>query len=569
MVLAGLIKQPEPDNLGNKGFDPNNDLGGATDRWKYVKEQMVKGGFLQQAAADKMQYPTTWKKPGDTSAAEFGKDTPTGFVVHQVMSELTHNTNNKFTPENLKSGGFKIITTINKGFEDAAISAADDTVAGSVMGAQPSNLQASLVAIEPVTGRVLAYYGGHNGSGGDFAGIWADPVLDNGDWSGYNHQPGSTFKMYTLATALSKGIGIDSYWDGPPSKEFPPDRTKTSPAGPVTNLGESCADATHIANNYSCSLQQALAQSLNTVYYAVGKTVGDANVIDMAKAMGIRNLWDTKGTRVDLTTTPTKDVYPSRIFDSVAIGGFGITTLDNADGAATIAARGVQADAHFVMEVDQGASVVWREVIKQNNITKTMGISQQALDDEAWAMSTVLTQNSSDFKNKLAGNRPAGGKTGTWEACAGCKDNGNAWFVGFTPQLATAVNVTSRDPKVNAIRKYTSTSKTRANCPITSSTFASCTAPINGADVPGDVWKKFMDAALKGAKVLQLPAKKGVGDPTAGNAQSPEPTQPPDQGGGQGGGNGGPGGGGPGGGINPCLIPALCTSPAPAPTRSR
>jgi len=572
MVLAGLIKQPEPDSSGNKGFDPNNSLPDATDRWKYVKEQMVKGGFLQKAAADKMVYPTTWKKPGDTSASEFGKDTPTGFVVHQVMSELTHNTNNKFTAENLKSGGFKIITTINKAYEDAAIAVADDTVKGSVMSVQPTNLQASLVAIEPGTGRVLAYYGGHNGSGGDYAGIWSDPVLDNGDWSGYNHNPGSTFKMYTLAAALAKGISIDSYWDGPQSKEFPPDRTKTSQAGPVTNLGESCSDATHISTSTSCTLQQALAQSLNTVYYAVGKTVGDANVIDMAKAMGIKSLWDTNKQRVDLTTTPTKDVYPNRIFDSVAIGGFGITTLDNADGVATIAARGVQADAHFVMEVDQGASVVWREAVKQNDITKTMGISKQALDDESWAMSTVLTQNSGDFKNKLAGNRPAGGKTGTWEASAGSKENGNAWFVGFTPQLAAAVNVTSRDPKIQAIRKYNSTSKTPANCPITSPTFASCTSQINGADVPGDVWKKFMDAALKGQKVMPLHAPEHVGDPSAGNGQSPEPSPPADQGG-PGGGNGGPGGGGGGGGGqgggNPCLIPALCASPAPAPTRSR
>jgi hypothetical protein len=77
-----------------------------------------------------------------------------------------------------------------------------------------------------------------------------------------------------------------------------------------------------------------------------------------------------------------------------------------------------------------------------------------------------------------------------------------------------------------------------------------------------------MDAALKGQKVMPLPQKRGVGDPTAGNAQSPEPTPPADQGGP--GGPGGPGGGqGGGGGVNPCLIPALCASPAPAPTRSR
>jgi len=226
-----------------------------------------------------------------------------------------------------------------------------------------------------------------------------------------------------------------------------------------------------------------------------------------------------------------------------------------------------------VMEVDQGANVVWREAFKLNNITKTMGISQQAMDDESWAMSTVLTQNTGNAKNNLApgpnskGARPAGAKTGTWELAGNSKENSNAWFVGFTPQIATAVNVTSRDPKNGAIRYYNS-GKTPANCPITSASFASCTKVMNGANTPGDVWKKFMDAALKGQKVMPLPQKRGVGDPTAGNAQSPEPTPPADQGGP--GGPGGPGGGqGGGGGVNPCLIPALCASPAPAPTRSR
>jgi membrane peptidoglycan carboxypeptidase len=548
MLLAALVKQPEPNPTdGSKGYDPANSLPNATDRWHYVKDQMVKADFLKKDAADKMQYPTTWVKPGDSGAAEFGKDTPTGFVVHQVMSELTHHTGGKFTSQNLKSGGFKIITTIRKDYEDAAISIADDTVAGSVMSAQPKNLQASLVAIEPGTGRVLAYYGGHNGSGGDYAGIWSDPVLDTGDWSGYNHNPGSTFKMYTLATALSKGIGIESYWDGPESKEFPQqDRTKAKPAGPVTNLGESCKQAT---GTDSCTLQQALALSLNTVYFAVGTKVGPDNVINMAKAMGIRNLWDLDNKRWDLTQFSGKDLFPAHIGYNVAIGGFGITTLDNADGVATVAARGVQADAHFVMQVDQGAKVVWRETIKQNKIYETMGISQQALDDEAWAMQTV--NQTGLAKNHLANNRPVGAKTGTWEL-GQTKDNSQAWYVGFTPgQLAVAVNITSRDPKVPAIR-YAS---------------GKTTAVMNGTNTPGDIWKRFMDKALTGQPVKQMPVAKKVGDPTLGNGQSPQPSAPPDQGGQGGGGNGGPGGGN-GGGFNPCQIPALCATPTPTPTQA-
>jgi membrane peptidoglycan carboxypeptidase len=560
MVLAALIKQPEPDGSGNLGFDPAKSLTNATDRWNYVKSQMVKGGYLQNDAAGKLTYPTTWVKPADTSASEFGKDTPTGFVVHQVMSELTHDTNGKFTVQNLKTGGFKIITTINKAYEDAAIAAADDQVAGSVMSTQPKNLQASLVAIQPGTGEVLAYYGGPNGSGGDYAGIWADPVLDDGSWSGYHHQPGSTFKIYTLATALSKGIGIDSIWDGPPSKEFPEyGRTAKTPAGPVTNIGESCPK--DVAGGTTCTLQMALALSLNTVYYAVGATVGPANVLDMAKAMGIKHIWApqnvpdpkdptktiTQDTRYDLSQYKGSDLFPSKVGYDLSIGQYGITTLDNADGFATIAARGVQADTHFVKQVEQGAKVVWREVIKQTKVTDVMHMSQPEFDDEAWAMQTV---NQTGLpKNKLASNRPAGAKTGTWQY-GQTANNMQAWYGGFTPQIATAVNITSRDPAHPEIQ-YTDGKKLYN---------------MNGANTPGDIWKKFMDTVLKGQPVLQLPTPKHVGDPTVGNAPSPVPTAPtpdPNQGGGQGGGGGG------GGGGNPCFIPLLCQTQSPSPRPSK
>jgi membrane peptidoglycan carboxypeptidase len=95
MVLASSIKQPEPDPTdpkGSPGYDPNNSLSNATDRWNYVKTQLVKLKFVQAADADKLIYPTTWVKPttASTSAAQYGLDSPTGFVVHHVMDELSH-----------------------------------------------------------------------------------------------------------------------------------------------------------------------------------------------------------------------------------------------------------------------------------------------------------------------------------------------------------------------------------------------------------------------------------------------------------------------------------------------
>src|SRR5262249_51600551 len=169
MVLASVIKPPE----GTNGFDPAKNLANAQDRWSnYVKPNMVKLGFLKPEEAAALTYPTNILKPdaNATSAAEFGKDTPTGFVVHHVMDELSHQTDVQLG--DLKKQGYKIVTTIDKKYEDVAISILDPSKPGSIMSKQPPRLQGALVAIQPGTGRVLAYYGGPNGSGYDNAGIY-------------------------------------------------------------------------------------------------------------------------------------------------------------------------------------------------------------------------------------------------------------------------------------------------------------------------------------------------------------------------------------------------------------
>ena len=188
-----------------------------------------------------MAYPTNIHKPdaNATSAAQYGKDTPTAFVVHHVMDELLYHTGGKFTEKDLKTGGFKVVTTIEKTYEDAAISIVDKTKPESLLAKQPPRLSPALVAIDPKNGRVLAYYGGHDGAGLDEAGIYRDPILEKNEkgepddgWRGLHHSPGSTFKMYTLATALSQGYSIDSYWLGPSSRRFNGRGLEPDPAHP-------------------------------------------------------------------------------------------------------------------------------------------------------------------------------------------------------------------------------------------------------------------------------------------------------------------------------------------------
>src|SRR5207253_2089690 len=141
--------------------------------------------------------------------------------------------------------------------------------------------------------------------------------------------------------------------------------------------------------------------------------------------------------------------------------------------------------------------------------------------DETWAMSTVI--ENSGGKNKLAGGRPGASKTGTWEACAQrnqCPDhpdwvgkNRDAWYAGFTPQLATVVHIGSTDPKNVTIGYYQGGSKKESN--------------MFGINLPGDIWKKFMDSVLNGQPKKGFPDAPRVGDTDKGDPLAPSPPPPP------------------------------------------
>ena len=120
-----------------------------------------------------------------------GLDKPTGNVINYVREELEAM---GIPAAEWKKGGYRITTTINQSAQKAAEGAAR-RVKGSPMEKTPNYYRSALVAIDPSNGRVMAYYGGDNGTGFDYAG------LNNGGTSG-GHAPGSTFKIYTLAAAV-------------------------------------------------------------------------------------------------------------------------------------------------------------------------------------------------------------------------------------------------------------------------------------------------------------------------------------------------------------------------------
>ncbi|MGH3748688.1 MAG: transglycosylase domain-containing protein, partial [Micromonosporaceae bacterium] len=237
-MLAGVIKNPSGYDAAIGGKDR------AEQRWRLVLKNMTDMKFLDAGTAAKLKFPKL-ASADKATGAQFGLDKPQGNVTKYVIEELGKE---GITEQELYNDGYTIRTTIDKRAQRAANSAIV-----KVLKDQKDYLTGALVAVEPGTGEVKAYWGSKNGHNG----------FDN---AAARHQPGSSFKAYVLAAALEEGISVKSYWDGSSPQRF------EGRKGEVRN-----AD-----NNNSCkrcTLERATVLSLNTAYYALTEKVGKDKVI--------------------------------------------------------------------------------------------------------------------------------------------------------------------------------------------------------------------------------------------------------------------------------------------------
>jgi membrane peptidoglycan carboxypeptidase len=480
MALVAMVKQPEPDPANPEefpGYDPTRSeraKQNAIGRWNYVRDQMVQlnkanqGGYLTPEENANIQFPPvdTWLPyvPNNTGV---GRELPAGVVVNHVLDELSH-TEGFFKGkswESIESGGYSIFTTIDPRAQSAAVAAADETVDGSVMYGQPANLQAALVAVEPGTGRVLAYYGGHDGKGNDYAGIYWD---ENNEAAGFGrYPPGSSFKVYTLAAALKSGISLNSYWQWTPHPQ-----QGRSEGNPIRNASTCASDVdpgTKQPKTGACTLLESTTQSLNIPFYDVTLSVSPAKVLEMARDAGIDYMWNDDRERQDLRAVNNwGDVTPTKFDTIVGIGQYPITVMDHANGVATFAADGLRAKAHFVSKVTKGEDILYAEKLPHTDQGRVL--NQQAVNDLTYALSKVKVGN-------VAGWQMAT-KTGTWEYDNRADQNAHAWNVGFTKKIAAAVWVGNRAEEQAIVDMNGGT--------------------VWGSGLPSQIWTRFMTDATNG-----------------------------------------------------------------------
>lgn len=494
-VLASIIKDPTQ-------YDPQVNKKAAQDRWVYVLEGMKQLGVYNKPIS-MANYPKVRPDDPNSHGATFGLDKPTGFVVSQVIDELTdkqvlsqdpdRDKRRDATKQALETGGYKIVTTINKTAQDDAVEAAHY----GIKEAKPYNpkIATALVAVEPGTGNVLAYYGGDNGTGYDMA--------------GNAHQPGSSFKVYTLAAGVQAGYSVKSYWNGDADEKFD-DRGGD---GKVHNSdGEECHDAGHYNGHDYCTLYNATAMSLNTVFYALSQKVGKANVLKLAHDAGITAITSDgqktgKPTTYSLANVGTEqaaqDIIDKGGFgNEIGFGQYPVSPLDHANGYATFANNGVYTEQHFVTRlIDADGNTKYTPKKVQRTV-----FSKTVAADIDWVLRKVATQE----RQMITPYRQQANKTGTWEFPNKNNENQNshAWMCGYVPQLASTVWMGRKDE----------------DGPIWNQRHQ----PLYGSEFPSDVWSRFMSNALrdlnKPAQDFPTPTFSGK---LTGQYASPSPSPSP------------------------------------------
>lgn len=449
-LLAALIQRPS-------GLDPAVDLEGATTRWNWVLDGMVEIGALSAEDRAAQVFPPTI--PPEQAGSANQTTGPNGLIERQVIRELLDLFD--IDEQQLNTEGLQITTTIDPKAQAAAEEAVTETLEG-----QDPDMRSAVVSVDPKTGAVKAYYGGSDANGFDFAQAGLPT--------------GSSFKVFALVAALEQGKGLGYQVDSSPL---------TVNGIEIGNVeGNSCG---------TCNIAEALKRSLNTSYYRLMLELenGPSDVADAAHRAGIAESFP------GVEHTLSEDGQGGPPNNGVVLGQYQSRVIDMASAYATLADSGVYHRPHFVQKVVNAQGQVLFDASTQD----TEG--EQRIDKAVADNVTAAMQPIAGYSNghNLAGGRPSAAKTGT-NQLGDTGANRDAWMVGFTPSLSTAVWVGTVDGTKPLENQWGS--------------------PVYGSGLPSDIWKATMDGALEGTDDEEFPKPTEIGG-YAGvpAAPPPRPTQ--------------------------------------------
>jgi len=429
-------------------YDPRDHPRRATRRRDYVLDRMAELEMITpvQAATAKTEALGVLEDPPRIATRQ-------PYFVEAVRQEILGDKRFGATRDardkQIWRGGLEIETTLVPRLQRAARRAVD-----SVLN-QPGDPEAALVAIRPGTGQIVAMIAGR-----DWDASQVNLALGKRG-GGSGRQPGSSFKPIVAAAALEAGIGLDSRYQAAPG-------TFTFPnAEPwVVRNSEGTAGG-------FLPLDEAMVRSVNGVYARLGIQLGPAQVATQARLMGVHS---------------KLPIYPS-----IALGTAQVSVVDMAAAYATLANHGTTIEPTTIRRI----TLPNGEILEPEQKVLESAVSP----GNAYLLTKVLEQvliRGTGVGARLG--RPAAGKTGTTNLYV------DAWFVGYTPDLVTAVWV----------------GYPQGSIPMT----AVHGIRVAGGTFPATIWRLFMTEALRGVppRPFRLPRSELIVveiDPVSGLLAAP------------------------------------------------
>jgi penicillin-binding protein 1A len=400
-------------------WDPEQEPEAALGRRNIVLDRMAEQGYITAHDAARYQ-----KKPIRLP----GLKRPTTlypYFVQDVTTQLLARDGYDRTFE----GGLRVHTTVDPTMQQAAEAAVAQHLP------DPADPSAALVAIDPSTGEIRAMVGGRDFEKRKFN------LATQG-----HRQTGSAAKTFTLTAAVEQGISLNTVWNGPASITID-DKRCLSPD--PQNPGQ---DKPWEVGNYAdgeagtFTLAQAIAHSVNTIFAQLVVDVGPDHVAEVMHDLGVRQ-------------SKLQDVC------SITLGSQAVTPLEMASSYATLAARGVYHPPVAITEIKSASG----QVVEQAPLQGERVMNQNDADVVTYALQGVIQSGTGTAANI---GRPAAGKTGTGQNFQ------DAWFCGYTPQLAACVWVGYRKGEIPMHN-------------------VEGVPNVFGGSIPAGIWHDFMAKAME------------------------------------------------------------------------
>ena len=454
-LLAGTTNAPS-------AYDPESQPELAKNRRDWVLSKMLEEKFITQeqydeAVSSEIQLDVQEAPAGCGAAGNYAYFCT--YVVNEILGSENFGPDVASRRQLLTRGGLKITTTLDRARQNAA----DGIIQANTPIGDSDGANSTIVSVEPGTGRIQAL--AQNTNYEDSQLVFAADAKHGGvelPDGNVGFQPGSTFKALILAEWLKTGHTASQTVNASAPRTYAPN-TFNIPCAPELAAGSWTVNNVAGTNAGNMSVRDATKQSINVGFTEMLRQLDVCDVTQFAASIGV-----SKADGSQLDPDP-----------SLALGAKPVPPLSMANAYATFASGGKYCKPVAIDSILDASGT---------SMAVPSADCTQALETKVADQTATTLQATSEpggTAKDAAIGRPIAGKTGTTDEAE------NAWFVGFTPQLATAVWI--GDAK-------------ESNRSLAGRTIGGVPFPrMYGSDLAVPMWRDYMSQALANEPAVQIP----------------------------------------------------------------